>query len=285
MTKQAKGRPNGTNMKNLGQTCWCSRAEARSAPTKWASIKPSTKPASSRIGWWAPRSAPSTPASSPAMRRGALAAAAGVLEADGPRAARRIRPGGPGHGSDVRQLAYHRPGHRELFTPNPLAFAGVHLPLGTENAGFYGTAPLEERSPNWSISRGSPQQEPRLTVGAANVRTGEMRYFDSRDEPVTVKHVMASGALPPAFPAVRIGDDLSWDGGILFNTPVEVGSTTIRGATPWCSPSISGTRAGSSQRLSGKCSTGIRTCNTPAEPSATSPGSARSIGFAMSSRN
>ena len=32
---------------------------------------------------------------------------------------------------------------------------------------------------------------------------------------------MASGALPPAFPAVRIDGDLYWDGGILSNTPVE----------------------------------------------------------------
>ena len=33
---------------------------------------------------------------------------------------------------------------------------------------------------------------------------------------------MASGALPPAFPAVRIDDELYWDGGILSNTPTEV---------------------------------------------------------------
>jgi NTE family protein len=33
---------------------------------------------------------------------------------------------------------------------------------------------------------------------------------------------MASGALPPAFPAVRIDGELYWDGGILSNTPVEV---------------------------------------------------------------
>ena len=48
-----------------------------------------------------------------------------------------------------------------------------------------------------------------------------MRYFDSRDEALDVRHVMASGALPPAFPAVRIDDELFWDGGILSNTPVE----------------------------------------------------------------
>ncbi len=48
-----------------------------------------------------------------------------------------------------------------------------------------------------------------------------MRYFDSRDTQLNAKHVIASGALPPAFPAVRIDGDLYWDGGILSNTPVE----------------------------------------------------------------
>jgi NTE family protein len=32
---------------------------------------------------------------------------------------------------------------------------------------------------------------------------------------------MASGALPPAFPAVRIDGELYWDGGILSNSPTE----------------------------------------------------------------
>ena len=48
-----------------------------------------------------------------------------------------------------------------------------------------------------------------------------MRYFDSRDMALGARHVMASGALPPAFPAVRIDGELYWDGGILSNTPVE----------------------------------------------------------------
>jgi NTE family protein len=61
----------------------------------------------------------------------------------------------------------------------------------------------------------------RETVGAANVRTSEMRYFDGRDTEITVKHIMASGALPPAFPAIRIDDEYYWDGGILSNTPTE----------------------------------------------------------------
>ena len=48
-----------------------------------------------------------------------------------------------------------------------------------------------------------------------------MRYFDSRDSQLGLKHIMASGALPPAFPAVRIDGELYWDGGILSNTPTE----------------------------------------------------------------
>jgi NTE family protein len=49
-----------------------------------------------------------------------------------------------------------------------------------------------------------------------------MRYFDSREIEIGVKHIMASGALPPAFPAIRIDGELYWDGGILSNTPTEV---------------------------------------------------------------
>jgi NTE family protein len=49
-----------------------------------------------------------------------------------------------------------------------------------------------------------------------------MRYFDSRDMPLTVAHIMASGALPPAFPAIEIDGEYYWDGGIYSNSPVEV---------------------------------------------------------------
>jgi len=48
-----------------------------------------------------------------------------------------------------------------------------------------------------------------------------MRYFDSRETAISARHIMASGALPPAFPAIRIDGELYWDGGILSNTPTE----------------------------------------------------------------
>ena len=55
-----------------------------------------------------------------------------------------------------------------------------------------------------------------------NDNRGASRYFDSRSEPFCVEHVMASGALPPAFPAIRIDGEAYWDGGIYSNTPIEV---------------------------------------------------------------
>jgi NTE family protein len=48
-----------------------------------------------------------------------------------------------------------------------------------------------------------------------------MRYFDSRDLALAPEHVMASGALPPAFPAIRIDGEPYWDGGVYSNTPIE----------------------------------------------------------------
>ena len=60
----------------------------------------------------------------------------------------------------------------------------------------------------------------RLTVGASNVRTSEMVYFDSREREIDVRHIMASGALPPAFPAVRIDGELYWDGGYVGNPAI-----------------------------------------------------------------
>lgn len=127
----------------------------------------------------------------------------------------------PGLGSHIANWLTVAGGLDAFFRPNPFAFAGVHWPLGADNAGYYSTEPLRDTLSALvdfdRINRG----DCRLTVGAANVRTARMHYFDSRDMTFDVRHVLASGALPPAFPPVRIGEDLFWDGGVLSNTPVE----------------------------------------------------------------
>jgi NTE family protein len=93
--------------------------------------------------------------------------------------------------------------------------------LPADAAGYYSTMPLEKTLCELVDFARLSRCAPRLTVGAANLRTSDMRYFDSRDATLTARHVMASGALPPAFPPIRIDGDLYWDGGILSNTPVE----------------------------------------------------------------
>lgn len=87
---------------------------------------------------------------------------------------------------------------------------------------FYDTTPLRELLSaliDFERINASPI---RLSLGAVNVGSGRMRYFDTRHESLTVDHVLASGALPPAFPAVRIDGELYWDGGIYSNTPLEI---------------------------------------------------------------
>jgi len=61
----------------------------------------------------------------------------------------------------------------------------------------------------------------RLSVGALNVRTAQFSYFDSEKIRIRPEHVMASGALPPAFPPVEIDGEQYWDGGLFSNTPLQ----------------------------------------------------------------
>ncbi len=127
----------------------------------------------------------------------------------------------PGFNEKLSYWATVTNGISGFFRPNPLAHAGDDYPLGAERAGYYSTEPLERTLGELVDFELVNHCRPRLTVGAAHVRTSQMRYFDSRDGKLGVQHVMASGALPPAFPAVRIDGELYWDGGILSNTPTE----------------------------------------------------------------
>jgi NTE family protein len=61
----------------------------------------------------------------------------------------------------------------------------------------------------------------RLSVGAVNVRTGNFVYFDTEKQRIGFEHIMASGALPPGLPAVKIEGEYYWDGGIVSNTPLQ----------------------------------------------------------------
>jgi NTE family protein len=85
---------------------------------------------------------------------------------------------------------------------------------------YYDTAPLaatlRELVDFEYLNRGPT----RLSVGAVDVETGNFVYFDNRQQPIGPQHVMASGALPPGFPAIEIDGRAYWDGGLVSNTPL-----------------------------------------------------------------
>jgi NTE family protein len=123
--------------------------------------------------------------------------------------------------SPLGNLATFGCGIPAFFSPRGLGWAGTQARVGLDEASYYSTAPLRATLSSLMDRKALHAQSPRLTVGAVNVRSGEMRYFDSRDETLALEHVMASGALPPAFPAIRIGGEPYWDGGVFSNTPIE----------------------------------------------------------------
>lgn len=71
----------------------------------------------------------------------------------------------------------------------------------------------------------------RLSVGAVDVESGNRTYFDSHEERIGPEHVMASGALPPGFPPIRIDGRAYWDGGLVSNTPLAYVMHNLEGDT------------------------------------------------------
>lgn len=90
--------------------------------------------------------------------------------------------------------------------------------------GFYDTGPLAQTLRELVDFDRIAAAETRLTLCAVNVRTGVLALFDNRHGHTRIgpEHVLASGALPPGFAPVQIGDEAYWDGGIYSNTPLDV---------------------------------------------------------------
>ncbi len=107
-----------------------------------------------------------------------------------------------------------------FFAPRlPLA---ALLPGGlTRLTSFYDTAPLAKTLAELVDFDYLNRAGPRLSVGAVDVETGNFIYFDSSQTRIGPEHILASGALPPGFPAVEIEGRAYWDGGLVSNTPLQ----------------------------------------------------------------
>jgi NTE family protein len=111
-------------------------------------------------------------------------------------------------------------GQNGFFVPRPghmLALAAQ----GPQAASFYDTRPLRATLERFAdFDRINRPDLMRVSVGAVNVRTGNFVYFDNTERHLRPEHFMASGALPPGFPAVQIDGEFYWDGGLVSNTPL-----------------------------------------------------------------
>jgi len=133
-----------------------------------------------------------------------------------------ITPGGTARAtlndaSATQVMLYGVPGFfKPRFPPAPLQAPGT-----LEAISFYDTAPLRstlERLVDFDRLNAGQMQ---LSVGAVNVRTGNFEYFDTARQRIDVRHIMASGALPPGFAPVEIDGEHYWDGGLVSNTPLQ----------------------------------------------------------------
>ncbi|WP_454618531.1 patatin-like phospholipase family protein [Bradyrhizobium cenepequi] len=95
-------------------------------------------------------------------------------------------------------------------------------PAGARTAtSYYDTAPLRESLLELVDFERINSKKMRFAVGAVNVLSGNFIYFDNAHDEIIPEHIMASGALPPALPMVKVGTDHFWDGGIVSNTPLQ----------------------------------------------------------------
>jgi len=110
-----------------------------------------------------------------------------------------------------------------FFAPRAFNPFLAGLPVAPEQASIYDTGGLATTLAGLvDFAHLRTPEAIRLTVNAMCVTTGEFTSFDSGRQAVDVEHVMASSALPPAFPPVRIDGHLYWDGGLYSNTPLAV---------------------------------------------------------------
>ena len=105
---------------------------------------------------------------------------------------------------------------------SPRVPAAPFQPPGTPGAiSYYDTAPLREsleRLIDFDLLNSGTV---RLSVGAVSVTRGNFCYFDTAEQRLDARHIMASGALPPGFPPIEIDGEYYWDGGLVSNTPLQ----------------------------------------------------------------
>jgi NTE family protein len=127
---------------------------------------------------------------------------------------------------DMRSVHNAAAAMRALFQGQPGFFKPRFPPpylspfAGDAATSFYDTSPLRDTLLRLVDFDRLNAGDIRVSVGAVNVRSGNFTYFDTAERKLGPEHFMASGALPPGFPAVEIEGKHYWDGGVVSNTPL-----------------------------------------------------------------
>jgi NTE family protein len=122
--------------------------------------------------------------------------------------------------NQTRALGIMMFGAPHFFTPRLLSPVFWPSP-SVDQLSFYDVAPLKatlERLVDFDRLNGGAV---RFSVGAVNVKTANFIYFDSTTHRIGPEHIIASGSLPPGFPATEIDGEYYWDGGLVSNTPLQ----------------------------------------------------------------
>lgn len=122
--------------------------------------------------------------------------------------------------NQARAFAAIMGGAPTFFTPRmPPPF--LQARGSSEAVSFYDTGPLRATLEQLLDFDRLNAGETRFSVGAVNVRTGNFTYFDTTTHHIGPQHILASGSLPPGFPATEIDGEFYWDGGLVSNTPLQ----------------------------------------------------------------
>jgi NTE family protein len=111
-------------------------------------------------------------------------------------------------------------GAPNFFVPR-LPPVALWPPGSADKASYYDNTPLRatlERLVDFDLINSGKM---RFSVGAVDVCTGNFIYFDTTTHKIAFEHIIASGSLPPGFPATKIGNQYYWDGGLISNTPLQ----------------------------------------------------------------
>jgi predicted acylesterase/phospholipase RssA len=119
--------------------------------------------------------------------------------------------------SNAVALTAGQPG---FFTPRPVNPYLVPQ-AAPEAVSFYDTSPMLGTLQRFADFGLINSRRVRLSLGATNIATGNLEFFDNHHTLIRPEHALASGSLPPGFPATRVGDQYYWDGGCVSNTPLD----------------------------------------------------------------